>query len=194
LLPVFAILYAKEKIMRLKSTRQKIYFRKESIKAGALAGLLGGILMMGLLQLLSAFSGMGFWHPLELNGGLLYGVDSILGGPGPVLTGLALHALATAALGMGFGALLPVENPFAAETGRAVGWGGMYGVAAWVIAHFLLLPLVNPTMHARAELASGWWFLSFLLLGLVLGITPVLRRALSHQLETYYQEEPRRAA
>lgn len=172
-------------------------FRKDSITAGIIAGLVAGAAMALLLMLASALGGMGFWHPLELHGAIFYGVDAILGGVGPALTGLVFHMFSCAFFGAVFGALLPIDRmpTNKRESGKSTGYGILFGVASWAFVTFLALPLLNQTMKDRVDLAPGWWFLSFLVFGPVLGITPVLRRAISHQADdASIYEENRRAA
>jgi len=172
-------------------TRYTDTFRNDLIAAGAIAGFLGGACMALLTMILSASAGMGFWHPVELMSGIFYGVDAILGGVGPVITGLIVHAILTTALGALFGAILPVDQ---AESGRATGWGLVYGALCWAAITFVVLPVMNQTMKDRVDLAPGWWFASFLLYGVVLGATPAIRAAIGREVERVTYEETRRAA
>lgn len=175
-------------------TRRSTYtdtYRNDLIAAGAIAGFLGGACMALLTMILSASAGMGFWHPVELMSGIFYGVDSILGGVGPVITGIIVHAVLTTALGALFGALLPLPQ---AESSRATGWGLVYGAICWAAITFVALPVLNQTMKDRVDLAPGWWFASFLLFGVVLGATPAIRAAIGREVERVTYEETRRAA
>lgn len=181
----------------MNSTMQKKLFRLDSVSAGIFAGILGGIFMAIFWMVASAIASLGFWHPMELVGGMFYGVDSILGGVGPVLTGIFLHLFGTAALGAAFGAILPLDRfpGISLSSGQSATWGILFGMAAWAAATFVVLPALNETMSQRVALAAGWWFFSFLLFGSTLGITPMLRRAISHQVESFsYELNPRRAA
>lgn len=175
----------------ITQTRFTDSYRNDYVAAGALAGFIGGACMGLLTMILSASAGMGFWHPVELMSGIFYGVDAILGGVGPVVTGLIVHLLITTGLGALFGALLPIKQ---AETSRATGWGLVYGAICWATITFVALPLVNQTMKDRVDLSPGWWFASFLLYGAVLGATPVIRSAIGREVERITFEETRRAA
>jgi hypothetical protein len=175
-------------------TRNTTYtdsYRNDLIAAGAIAGFLGGVCMALLAMILSASAGMGFWHPVELISGIFYGADAILGGVGPVITGLIIHAVTTTAAGALFGAILPLPQ---AEASRATGWGLVFGAVSWAVATFVIMPLLNQTMKDRVDLAPGWWFASFLLFGLVLGATPAIRAAIGREVERVTYEETRRAA
>jgi len=171
-------------------------FRKDSVTAGTIAGLVAGTAMALFLMIVSGLGGMGFWHPMELNGAIIYGVDAILGGVGPAFTGLVLHMISCALLGAIFGAILPIDRmpTNSKESGKSTGYGILFGVASWGFVTFFALPLLNQTMKDRIDLAPGWWFLSFLVFGATLGITPVLRRAISHQVENSAYDDSRRAA
>ncbi len=153
-------------------------YKSTNILAGTIAGLLGGAAMALLMMVVSSAAGMGFWHPMEMVGALFYGVDALLGGAGPVVTGVLVHLLCTGAVGALFGALLP---PRQATTGLATSWGVVAGVVCWAVDSFLLLPVFNQTMKDRVDLAPGWWFLSFVLMGAVLGATPAIRRSIARR-------------
>jgi hypothetical protein len=172
-------------------TRFTDSYRNDLIAAGAIAGFLGGACMALLTMILSASAGMGFWHPVELMSGIFYGADAILGGAGPVITGLIVHAVLTTGLGALFGAILPYQQ---AEASRATGLGLIYSVLCWAAVTFLVLPLINQTMKDRVDLAPGWWFASFLLFGIVLGATPAIRSAIGREVERATYEETRRVA
>jgi hypothetical protein len=176
------------------ATTKKTYlatdtYRNDNIAAGALAGFLGGVCMGILTMALSASAGMGFWHPIELMAGVFYGVDAILGGVGPAITGLIVHLVVFTGLGAIFGAMLPLQ-----QSSRTTGWGLVYGAVCWAVITFLALPLVNQTMKDRVDLAPGWWFAAFLLYGAVLGATPGIRLAIGREVKRITFEETRRAA
>ncbi len=164
-------------------------YRMDSIAAGAIAGLVGGILMGLSLMILSGVSGMGFLHPIELAGSTFYGVEAILGGTGPLVAGILVHLGSTSLLGALFGALLPMN-----QQRKATSWGVFYGIFCWALVTFMALPLLNSTMQERVEWAPGWWFLSFLLYGSVLGNTPRIRVALTYNVDTPTYEERKRVA
>jgi hypothetical protein len=182
--------------MRSNTNSLRKSFRADSITAGIIAGIVGGVFMAILMMTVSGFGGMGFWHPIELAGGVIYGANSILGGVGPILTGIVIHLAAAALFGAGFGAILPAEQvPLKkARSGASTGWGIFFGILIWGLITFLALPLLNQTMKERVDLAPGWWFLSFLVYGSVLGITPMLRRAIGHNAEYGQENEDLRAA
>ena len=144
-----------------------------------------------LTTILSASAGMGFWHPVELMSGIIYGAEAILGGAGPVITGLIVHFVLTTGLGALFGAILPVNQ---AESSRATGLGLAFSVVCWAAITFVMLPVINQTMKDRVDLAPGWWFASFLLFGAVLGATPAIRSAIGREVERVTYEETRRVA
>jgi hypothetical protein len=145
----------------------------EQIVAGAIAGMIGAVLM-GLWAMISmAIKGMGFWLPMDLIDGIWAGPMVILGGAGYALGGVVTHMIFAAMTGAAFGVILP----------RGIGWGGalisglLYGALIWVVMTFAGLPLVNSTMSARVSLVQANFFWEHLLYGFGLSLTPVLMRS-----------------
>lgn len=167
-------------------------YRADNTAAGAVAGVAAGAVMGLCMMVLSAIGGMGFWHPIELASGMFYGVNAILGGAGPVITGLAVHLVSMGLWGALFGALLPIDQSI---SGKSTGWGIAYGAACWAVLTYGALPLTNSVMSERVALAPGWWFFSCLAYGLVLGAaTPAIRKSISRQIDVVEIEEYKRAA
>ena len=149
---------------------------RERIVAGAIAGMIGAVLMGMWAMMQMAIQGMGFWMPMELIDGTWAGPMVILGGAGYALGGLLTHMMSAAMTGAVFGLILP----------RGIGWGGaligglVYGAIIWVVMAFVGLPLLNSTMSARVNMMQGSFFWEHLLYGIGLSFTPLLRRSLTH--------------
>jgi hypothetical protein len=158
---------------------------------GAVAGIVSGVVMAATAMVVSAAMGNGFWFPVHLIGASLYGVDAILGGMAPGITGLLLHLGVSACYGAIFGLMTRIASP-----GYSASGGGMlYGVAVWAVMTFAILPWLNPTMFERVALTPYWWFAYHLEFGVVLGAAPAIARAMREtEAETETQQGLRSAA
>jgi hypothetical protein len=151
--------------------------RRGGAAGGAPAGALAGALMMLALMAWSGSRGQGFWTPLELVGGALLGVQSVLGGFWAGIQGLALHLATAAFWGMLFAGVVGLETTPA----HGVWAGLLYGVAVWATMTWVALPVLDPTLAARVGLMEGAWFAAHLVYGAALSIALGLRRRFSEQ-------------
>ena len=159
--------------------------------AGMTAGLLGGIAFGVLSMVVSAALGQGFWFPMQLIGGLFYGVNVILGGNAPAITGIFTHLIWAVILG---GIFASFVRPYTADSTAVIG-GLVFGVAVWAVMTYAILPWANPTLSERVALMPNWWFAYHLVFGLVLGSTPALMRAYARSArDIELPETSRRAA
>lgn len=141
------------------------------VAAGAIAGLAGGAAM--LLAALAA-SDQGSLFPLRLVAASMLGHAALDPGAAvPVLLGAVLGALPAVAMGLVFTSILPRTWP----PGRAVAAGLAFGVAAWLVAWFGMVRLLNPVLFAAVPAARALPL--HLLHGAVAGLLlPPLRRVL----------------
>jgi hypothetical protein len=116
--------------------------------------------------------GQGFWTPMKLIAGTTHGVDVLIGGAGIVLWGLIIHMMVSA----GYGVLFALVMPRSTRPGAALVAGLIYGALIWAFMGSLIVPAINPTMHARLAMMSGWFFLEHLLYGVGASLAPALRR------------------
>ena len=77
----------------------------------------------------------------------------------PMMVGMMIH-FATA---MMFGILFALWGG-RCSYGPAIGWGIAYGLAIWVVMHFVVLPIVNPVMAQMP-------YLQFAMLHMIFGGT-----------------------
>ncbi len=117
---------------------------REAVSAGAFAGILAGTAMAMISMMMSMTTGQGFWMPMKKISVTLLG-PSVLQDPSfqmmPVIVGVIIHFITSMAFGMLF-ALWGGRWSY----GPAIGWGAAYGLAIWIVMHFLVLPVVNPVM------------------------------------------------
>lgn len=120
---------------------------------GIVGGLIGSVLMGMVAMILFPIFGMGsFWQPMNLiaavfnqrwgtDGG--FGVDSIVG--------FMVHMMMAAILGVMFAWGIRTR----ASGVALVGWAIVWGLVVWVVAHFVILPFIDPVM---ARLFLAWMF------------------------------------
>lgn len=147
-------------------------FSASTIAAGAVAGMIGGILMAAFAMMYAEMTGMGLLAPLHMIGATFAGPEALVGGGGVLLYGLILHMMTSAA----WGALFAVLLPRGATAAAATGWGVLFALVALVVMYFGVLPWANPTMFTRVPMMIGAFIVEHLLFGVGLGLTPVLER------------------
>ena len=161
----------------------------EKLAAGAIAGIVATILMMGALMAYSGTIGAGVWMPLKTLAGLIYGVEALVAGAGAITTGAGIQLGFSVALGVLFG--LATSR----RTSRilALCAGVAIGIAIWAAMGLYVLPVLDPTMAARIGLMPVMYFVAHVLFGIGLGITPFLVHALSRRRvhEIPHLEDPR---
>lgn len=168
--------------MNQPSTQYKVTHGDLSARllSGLFAGLLGGGVMAVLLMAASAAEGQGFWFPMMQIAAVFFGLEALVGGAGVLLTGLLVHFATAAALGVGYGALMPRFT----KPGTALFLGMFYALFEWALATYFILPSVNPVMSERLPLLPAAWFAGHLIYGTALAATPGLYKSLSRREET----------
>jgi hypothetical protein len=142
---------------------------------GIVAGLLAAVLMMGLLIAYSIKIGEGPTMPLKSLGALVYGVEALIAGNVAIASGAAIQLGFSLALGILFGLVMSRRTPI--MLGMLLGIA--VGIAIWVAMNLYVLPFMDPTMAARVALMPTPYFVAHVLLGVGLGMTPLLIRAFS---------------
>lgn len=141
--------------------------------AGALAGLIGGIVMAMFAMTVTAIMGQGVWMPLRLIAASILGVDALVGGVGVLMAGLIMHMMASVIFGLIFAAIVGAAGP-----AMAFGAGIVYGIVIWAGMTYIGLPIADPTMQARVVMMGGPWFVEHLIFGGMLFLTPLLAHAM----------------
>ncbi len=151
---------------------------REVVEAGAVGGLIGGVMMAAFAMLYDAAIGLGFFGPLRAIAATLLGRDAVTTGGGAILLGLAVHVGVSIVLGVFFAALTPRQVPPAA----AIAFGMFAGLAILVIMSLVVLPVMDPVARARLmwgaprSLPVSVAFIIHLLYGVGLAMVPTLRR------------------
>jgi hypothetical protein len=144
---------------------------REIVGAGAVAGIIGGILMAMIMMMATAAGGIGLFAPLRLIAATFYGKDAMVGG-GPLLVGLMGHMMNSMVFGVIFAWI--ARRRLAAFP--ALMAGVAFGVAIWAIMTFGGLPMLNPMMRERVAMMPVAWFIAHVAFGMGVGSAPGLRR------------------
>lgn len=144
------------------------------LASGALAGIIGGVIMAMFVMIVAAVKGMGFLMPLKLIGATLFGKDAMADGVGVLLVGLMIHMIAS----IGWGILFTAVFQRALSVANGIPIGAIFGIIVWAIMTFVVLPLVNPIMRQSVSMMPGAWFIEHLLFGMGAGLAPLLNRRL----------------
>ena len=148
---------------------------------GAIAGLAGGVAMAVVAALLSASMGQDIWHESKRIAAILYGPAALTGSgfdPGPVLLGSLLHLLVSAVLGAIFGVVTRRWLHLTSDFGTPVMAGLVYGLLIWLVAYFVVLPLLNP---ALLEVYPPAFIIQHVAYGVVLGLVYMWLRPQPYQ-------------
>ena len=137
---------------------------------GAIAGLAGGVAMAIVAALLSASMGQDIWHEPKRIAVIVYGPTALISpgfDPGPVLVGSLIHLLVAALLGAIFGIVTRRWLHLTSDFGTPVMAGLVYGLLIWMVAYFVVLPLINPVL---LEVYTPAFIIQHVVYGVVLGL------------------------
>jgi hypothetical protein len=137
---------------------------------GAIAGLAGGVAMAVVAALLSASLGQDIWHEPKRIAVIVYGPSALAASgfdPGPVLVGTLIHLLVSALLGAIFGIVTRRWLHLTSDFGTPVMAGLVYGLLIWMVAYFVALPLLNPSL---LEVYTPAFIIQHVAYGVVLGL------------------------
>jgi hypothetical protein len=120
---------------------------------GIIGGLLGSVLMGMVAMILFPIFAIGsFWQPMNLIAAVFnqpWGTDPGFGIAS--IVGLIVHMMMAAILGLIFVWSMRTRASGAALVGVAIVWG----LVVWVVAHFIILPFIDPVM---ARIFPAWLF------------------------------------
>src|SRR6266487_6022321 len=161
-----------------RDTRQLIQF----LLLGALAGVIGGVLMALFSMLATAtYLQMGFFTPLYAIAAPLIGPQSLMSSlqqgsfylaPGPALLGLVVHLLWAALWGVIF---VLLARRLHLTGGVAIISGLVYGVLVMLVMIFIVVPIVGAPNLLQLLGSFSFIFANALFYGLPLGLWPVVQ-------------------
>ena len=150
--------------------RQQIQLPDVMGLGGAIAGLGAGVIMAIIGAIISGMYSGDIWLEVkQIAAPLFAGFDPAQPGfaAGPVITGTLVHLFISAALGATFSIVTRRILKLPSDMGVPVLSGLIYGFALWLIAYFVVLPVINPLlldMYQPAFIAQS------LVYGIALGL------------------------
>lgn len=141
---------------------------------GMASGLLAGCAMALSLCTFAAATGIGFLTPLQLMAATFFGTQTQPGGAISTAVGLLLHLLIAVVIGVAFASLVRYST-----TVMAMIFGIAASVLIWAITTFVAVPLLDPALWRVLPRVRTGWFVSHLLFGICLMVTPSLVTRLS---------------
>jgi hypothetical protein len=143
--------------------------------AGAVTGLVGGLLMLILILAYTAGSGLGVNLFPRAVAGLFYDVEALVGGAGIVTLGYVIHLIVSMLWGIVFASLVRPETTLSG----AFAWAVAYAIGVWLFMTYAVLPILNPVLGARVMLMPVAWIVAHLLFAVGVSFAPRLRRMVS---------------
>jgi len=140
--------------------------------AGVKGGWAGSVAMAALACLFGLLKAGSIWYPINLLAGVVY-VESAklpMGDlnafhPGLFAIALVLHGVTSTAVGLLYGAMLPMFPR------RPIVLGGLIGPVLWSGLLYTILGLLNPLLESRID--WFWFIASQIAFGLVAGLVVV---------------------
>jgi hypothetical protein len=148
---------------------------REIIIAGALAGILGGLLMAVWGAFATAAKSLGWLAVPQMIGATFMSPDALLHPIALAVWGTVLHLLVSAAWGILFASLVRRETPPLASLIA----GLAYAIGIFLLMAFVVVPVTNQVMADRTPMMLGNLFIMHLLFGVGVSIAPLLRRRLA---------------
>jgi len=143
--------------------------RTHPISAGIKGGLVGGVAMAVLACDYGIIHAGSLWYPINLLAASIYTQSVKLGStglnsfhPDSFLIALLIHALVSTAVGLLYGAMIPM---FAR---RPILLGGLIGPVLWSGLVYSMLSLLNPVLESHIE--WPWFIASQVAFGIVAGM------------------------
>ncbi len=135
------------------------------------AGVVAGVVMAMFAMMVAALAGMGLWAPPRGITALVFGTQRSGAGFAvrPVVTGMMLHMMPSAAFGVGYALIVGNAASRLALGAKAV-IGIMLGVALWTINTYALAGFLNGREVFTSAHAAWVWFAGQVMFGVVLGL------------------------
>ncbi len=152
------------------------------IIGGAIAGLIGGVIMGGTVTLWCLALGMGASTPWQAVAATFYGPLAFVGAAGVTAIGVLLFI----ALAMAIGVIFSVLTYNATRSWPLIFWGVLFGTAVWAVMTYVFVPIFDPTLGARISFFAAFWLFLHWIYGAFTGLfIPSLRRAFSRNVAPF---------
>lgn len=145
--------------------------------SGMETGIIAGIFMILALMIHSFVVGAGFWTPMNLIAATWFGHEALAGGSIIGIVGFVTHVAVSAIWGAVFSAFV---GRGARSFSVSLLVGLLVGIIAWMVMTYFVLPWADPVMRVQVAQMSAMWFLSHLVFGASLVLTPFFARVPSY--------------
>jgi hypothetical protein len=162
------------------------YESKLPVRVGLVAGIFGAVSIIAVVTFLLIVNGRDIWTAARLIATVVYGPDAAVG-VAPIIVGTIIHLITGGVLGALFARLMPCM-----PRGIWMVAGLLYGLAAWLLSSFVVLPILAPPMIA-ADANKNALLLAHVVYGFVLGIAGATYQ-LWWRLPTWLQPDEAEAA
>jgi hypothetical protein len=141
------------------------------VRWGAIAGLIGGVVMAMLMMMVTAVSGMGFLAPLYAIAATFNPSWAMTTGfaLAPILVGLMLHMMNSVIFGLLFTLLLRGIWQRGLALPVALVAGMVWGALLLAVNQLIILPALDRPLVTATSGIFGWWLIAHLMFGVVLG-------------------------
>jgi uncharacterized membrane protein YagU involved in acid resistance len=165
-----------------QSTTQQKVSRLPDIMGlgGGIAGLVGGIAMAIVAAILAASRGNDIWLEAKQIANPLFTTDvGALPGfvAGPVIVGTLIHLFLSIVFGSTYSIIMRRIFKLPSDMGVPVLAGLIFGLTIWMIAYFVVLPIVNP---ALLDMYQPAFVIQHIVYGIVTGLVYSLVRPLPY--------------
>jgi hypothetical protein len=143
---------------------------------GAVAGLGGGLAMAVVAAIISLIIHADIWQEAKQIAAIVYGSAAVAGEgfvAGPVIVGTLIHLAMSALLGAVFGILTRRVFKLPSDFGAPILAGLIYGLVIWMLAYFIVLPILNPLL---LQLYAPAFIIQHVVYGAVTGLLYVWLR------------------
>jgi hypothetical protein len=143
---------------------------------GAIAGLIGGLAMAVVGALLALATQADIWYMPKAIAAVVLGQPALANtgfDAAPVIVGTLIHFIVSAVLGVIYALLMSRVLRVTTEYGAPVVGGLVYGAVIWLIAYFIVAPLLNPLL---LEVYAPSLIIQNLVYGTVTGLAYTLAR------------------
>ncbi|HEU4322304.1 MAG TPA: DUF6789 family protein [Roseiflexaceae bacterium] len=155
---------------------------------GALAGLAGGAAMAVVAAIISASIGGDIWLEAKQIATMVYGPEAATASgfvAGPVIAGTLIHFLFSMLFGSFYSLLTRRLLQLPTDFGTPILSGLIYGMMVWMLAYFVVLPVMD---SALMQTYAPAFIVQHLVYGVVLGLVYAALRPQPY-VERYWRAE-----
>jgi hypothetical protein len=114
------------------------------LRAGAIAGVVAGIIFAMFEMVMAAIMGDGFFMPLRMIGAIILGEDAMMASYSLVTAaavGLVVHMMLSVIYGVLFGAIVGFVPALHEGSSRLIALATLFGFALWLVNFYIIAPI-----------------------------------------------------